>query len=165
MGEDKVVEMKPMHRRLEVALEGKTYRWISRATGIHPETVRRYMQGQSPSVDFVSSVCSQLQINPQWLLTGDGPMRRDEVRAHHLAEADPAELLAAIAATLDRLSERVDRLELFVQQLETHLSLVTPEAQSVDGTGSNHDLAERVGEALAERSRENADRADEAGGA
>lgn len=157
MTEDNVAEMKPMHRRLETALEGKTYRWISRATGIHPETVRRYMQGQSPSIDFVTSVCSQLDINPQWLLTGDGPMRRDEVRAHHLAEADPGELLAAIAATLDRLSERVDRLELFVQQLETHLSLVTPEAGDGDRERPNHGLAERVGEALAERSREDAD--------
>ena len=164
MSNENIVELKPMHRRLEVALEGKTYRWISRATGIHPETVRRYMQGQSPSVDFVSSVCSQLQINPQWLLTGDGPMRRDEVRAHHLAEADPAELLAAIAATLDRLSERVDRLELFVQQLETHLSGVAAVPSSDDGEGTDHGLADRVGEARAERSREDADRADEAGG-
>jgi hypothetical protein len=157
MPQDKVAELKPMHRRLETALEGKTYRWISRATGIHPETVRRYMQGQSPSVDFVSSVCSQLHINPQWLLTGEGPMRRDEVRAHHLAEADPSELLAAIAATLDRLSERVDRLELFVQQLETHLSLVTPGAGDGDRERANRGFAERVGEALAERSYEDDD--------
>lgn len=157
MSQEKVVELKPMHRRLETALEGKTYRWISRATGIYPETVRRYMQGQSPSVDFVSSVCSQLEINPQWLLTGEGPMRRDDVRAHHLAEADPGELLAAIAATLDRLSERMDRLELFVQQLETHLSLVSTEAPIHEREGTDRGLADRVGEALAERSREDAD--------
>ncbi len=157
MNQDKLTELKPMHRRLETALEGKTYRWISRVTGIHPETVRRYMQGQSPSIDFVSSVCSQLQINPQWLLTGEGPMRRDEVRAHHLAEADPSELLAAIAATLDRLSERVDRLELFVQQLETHLSLVSTEPTGDDATRSDHGLAGRVGAALAQRSHEDAD--------
>ena len=157
MGQDDNPDQKPMHRRLERALEGKTYRWISRATGIHPETVRRYMQGQSPSVEFVTSVCSQLQVNPQWLLTGEGPMRRDEVRAHHLAEADPAELLAAIAATLDRLSERVDRLELFVQQLETHLSSVGVEMQSGDGEGPNHEPSDRIGRSVTKRSRQDDD--------
>ncbi len=157
MGQDKSLELKPMHRRLEAALEGKTYRWISRATGIHPETVRRYMQGQSPSVEFVSSVCSQLRINPQWLLTGEGPMRRDDVRAHHLAEADPAELLAAIAATLDRLTERVERLELFIQQLETQLSSAAARASDGDQSGSHHESSERVGRSLSKRSRQDAD--------
>lgn len=157
MGQDKVLELKPMHRRLEAALDGKTYRWISRATGIHPETVRRYMQGQSPSIEFVSSVCSQLQINPQWLLTGEGPMRRDDVRAHHLAQADPSELMSAIAATLDLMTERLDRLELFVQQLETRLSLSGPGVHDSVPEGPNHELAERVGRSVAERSRQDAD--------
>lgn len=157
MGQEKSTELKPMHRRLETALEGKTYRWISRATGIHPETVRRYMQGQSPSVEFVSSVCSQLHINPQWLLTGEGPMRGDDVRAHHLAEADPAELLAAIAATLDRLSERVDRLELFVQQLETQLSSAGPGASPGDAARTDGESAQRIGWSVAERSRSDDD--------
>lgn len=160
MGEEKSLELKPMHRRLEAALEGKTYRWIARTTGIHPETVRRYMQGQPPSVDFVATICSQLHINPQWLLNGEGPMHRDEVRAHHLQQADPAELLAAIAATLDRLSERVDRLELFVQQLESRLSLAgvaAGEDGDGDGPGADAGSADRIGRSVSERSSPDAD--------
>ncbi|MEO1583016.1 MAG: hypothetical protein AAFR96_00405 [Planctomycetota bacterium] len=158
MGDEKTLELTPMHRRLASALEGKSYRWIARTTGIHPETVRRYMHGQSPSIEFVTCICGHLRINPQWLLTGEGPMRGDDVRAHHLAEADPAELLAAIAATLDRLSERVDRLELFVQQLETRISSVAPaittsEDPQGDGSGPDADAAGRIGAAVAERPR------------
>lgn len=160
MGEERTLELKPMHRRLEAALQGKTYRWIAKVTGIHPETVRRYMQGQPPSVDFVATICSQLHINPQWLLNGEGPMRRDDVRAHHLAQADPAELLAAIAATLDRLTERVDRLELFVQRLETRLSVAGVAAEEDAGgdePGADADRAGRIGGAVAERSPQDAD--------
>jgi transcriptional regulator with XRE-family HTH domain len=162
---DKLIEPKPMHGRLEAATAGKTYRWIARVTGAHPETVRRYMQGQSPSVEFVTALCAQLKINAQWLLTGEGPMRRDEVRAHHLAEADPAELLAAIAATLDRLIERVDRLELFVQQLEVRISGDPAERlheQASEPQGSQHESvpherpARRVGGAVARRPHEDA---------
>lgn len=166
MAEDRLVEFKPMHERLEAVTEGKTYRWIARITGTHPETVRRYMQGQSPSVEFVTALCSNLRINAQWLLTGEGPMRRDDLRAHHLAEADPAELLAAIAATLDRLTERVDRLELFVQQLETRLSggPWRDEHERSDAPTAP-DAAQRIGGALAQRPRPNADRTSTPNGA
>lgn len=98
-----------------------TYRALGEATEQHPETVRRYMQGQSPSVEFLSALCFKFDINAQWLLTGQGPVRHTETRAHALREANPSELLAAIAASLERLTDRVDRIELFVQTQETRL--------------------------------------------
>ncbi len=110
-----------LHDRLCVAVGKRTYRSLSDMTGVHPETVRRYMQGQAPSIEFVSAVCAALKLNGDWVLTGRGPMRCDEVRREALRAADPSELLAAIAESLEALGERVDRLERFVQGLETRI--------------------------------------------
>lgn len=48
-------------------------------------------------------------------------MRRQEIRKHALQEATAAELLNAMATTLERLTERVERLEIYVQSIETLL--------------------------------------------
>ena len=167
-----------MHERMTSAGSGRSYRWIARATGSHPETVRRYMQGQSPNIEFITAFCSVFAVNPQWLLTGEGPMRRDEVRSYYLAESDPADLLAAIAATIDRMTDRIDRLELYCQQLETQLRGSRPEAPDhpsadaasfddsarTESGSQNHRLAEpkperadRIGRAVTERPHEDAD--------
>ena len=185
--DDVGTDSQALHDRLTASAAGKSYRWIARATGGHPETVRRYMQGQSPNIEFVTSFCDVFDLNPQWLLTGEGPMRRDEVRSYHLAEADPADLLAAIAATIDRLTDRIDRLELYCQHLETQLRAksadqadagserkrandTTPErsrsvetkpnAAGTDQSGADAAgpaRARRIGRAVSERPHENAD--------
>ncbi|MEM9083805.1 MAG: hypothetical protein AAGB34_09425 [Planctomycetota bacterium] len=105
------------------AAENRSYRVISELTGQNSETVRRYMQGAAPSVEFVSRLCDKLGLNAHWLLTGSGPMRADEQRSAALREASPAELLSHIAGTLDRLTGRVDRIESFVQTLEARVRL------------------------------------------
>ncbi len=88
------------------------------------------MQGQSPSVEFLAAFCPGLGINADWLLTGRGPVRTDQVRAHALQEADPAELHSAMATTISTLVERVDRLETYCQTLETRLRGQAPQAES-----------------------------------
>lgn len=98
-----------------------TYRALGDATGQHSETVRRYMQGQAPSVEFLASLCSTYDVNAQWLLTGQGPIKQSHAKAHALRDANPGELLSAVAHALERLTLRVDRLELFVQMLESRL--------------------------------------------
>ncbi|MCL4222315.1 MAG: helix-turn-helix transcriptional regulator [Phycisphaerales bacterium] len=110
-----------LHERLTSVASGKTYRSIADLTATHPETVRRYLQGQSPSVEFLAALCRTLGINADWLLTGRGPMRVEEVRAHALREANPTELHAAMASTISVLVDRVDRLETYCQTLETLL--------------------------------------------
>jgi hypothetical protein len=90
-------------------------------TDTHPETVRRYMQGQAPSVEFLASLCNALAINADWLLTGRGPQRADQVRAFALRQANPTELHAAMASTISTLVDRVDRLETYCQTLETRV--------------------------------------------
>lgn len=113
--------MSQLHDRLNHAAGSRSYRHLSELTGTNAETVRRYMQGQSPSIEFITSLCRSLSISAEWVLTGRGPMRRDDVRRHALREAEASELLGAMAETLDRLIDRVERLELFVQMLDIRL--------------------------------------------
>ena len=154
-----------LHDRLEAVAGSLTYRNVAELTKIHPETVRRYMQGQAPSVDFLAAICTAMGINGEWLLTGRGPMRANELRKHALKEANAAELLTAVADTLSRLQERVERLEVFVQTLEARLRATAPsppaEAEPKPDAfpGSPHPASSRVrgiADAIAARPRPNA---------
>lgn len=107
--------------RLLAAAGDRTYRSLAELTSTNAETVRRYMQGQAPSVEFLAAVCVRLGISEQWLISGRGPMKTSQVRSHALNEASVSELLSAMARTLERLGERVDRLELFLSSLEVRL--------------------------------------------
>ena len=57
---------------MQSAVGDRTYRHIGELTKTHPETVRRYMQGQLPATDFIASLCEALNISGDWLLTGRG---------------------------------------------------------------------------------------------
>lgn len=111
----------PLHERLRIAAGSRTYRQMGDLTGTNHETVRRYMLGQAPSADFLAAACEALDLNAQWLLVGAGPMKRSDIRSHALGEAKVSELLTAMSNTLESLISRVDRLETYVQTLETHL--------------------------------------------
>jgi hypothetical protein len=110
-----------LHERLKLAAGERSYREIATLTATSPETARRYMLGQSPSAEFLSSLCAGTGVNGEWLLTGRGPVHRKEVRAHALREAKVTELLGAMSETLERLIERVERLEVFLQSMEARL--------------------------------------------
>jgi len=103
------------------AVDGKTFRAIGKLTDHNSETVRRYMQGQAPSVEFVTTLCDALGLNYEWLLTGKGPMKRAEVRTHALQQANPTELLTAVAGSLEKVGDRLERLEIFVESLEARI--------------------------------------------
>lgn len=111
----------PLHERLRIAAGSRTYRQLGDLTTTNHETVRRYMLGQAPSADFLAATCAALDINAQWLLVGRGPMKGTDIRSHALGEANVSELLSAMSSTLERLMDRVDRLETYMQTLETHL--------------------------------------------
>lgn len=134
-----------LHERLTSVASGKTYRSIGDLTATHPETVRRYLQGQAPSVEFLAALCRALGINADWLLTGRGPMRVEEVRAHALREANPTELHAAMASTISVLVDRVDRLETYCQTLETLVRGSRAPALSAPSAGTSEGLAHAEG--------------------
>lgn len=110
-----------LHERLREAGGSKSYRHIGELTGTHPETVRRYMQGQAPAVEFVAAFAHAMGLNIDWLLTGRGPMKAADVKAHTLGEANASELLTAMANTIEDLITRVERLELFLNTLESRV--------------------------------------------
>jgi hypothetical protein len=122
------MESSPLHDRLGAVLSGLSYRQIGELTGHNAETSRRYMQGQSPSAEFLATVCVKMGVNGAWLLTGRGPMKAKDVKAQALQQANVQELLKSLAETLERLIDRVDRLETFVHTLETRVRGGAPEA-------------------------------------
>ncbi len=171
----------PLHERLAAVVGPRTFRAIAELTGTNSETVRRYMQGQTPSVEFLASLCEALKINGEWLLCGRGPMKAEDVKSHALRSASGGELLGALVTAIERLTDRVDRLEVFYQTLETrmrgrenlaaatHVLPERPDEQATpaaaehaatNGAGGGAragQRARRVAEGVSKRSREDAD--------
>lgn len=127
-----------MHERLIAAAAGRTYRHVAELTSTNAETVRRYMNGQSPSAEFLQAMCAALGLSGTWLLTGVGPMRADEITSAALRQADPSDLLGAMAGSIETLIDRVSRLELYVHTMETRVRAgqVGRSATESDGTAS-----------------------------
>jgi hypothetical protein len=147
---------------LRAAIGDRTFRHVGELTRTHPETVRRYLQGPAPGVEFLSAVCTALGISGEWLLTGRGPMRSADVAPHALRQGGAPNLPAAIANAVERLIEWVDRTEVFVQTLEVRLRGARPaggtEAMSHDETDQPYaaahlsDRARLLARAVAKRS-------------
>lgn len=95
------------------------------------------MQGQPPSADFLVALCSALGVNAQWLLTGHGPMLQADVKGHVLKAANATDLLTAMADTIERLIDRVQRLERFVQALDVRMVAAEGSVRST-GEGFSH---------------------------
>lgn len=96
------------------------------------------MQGAAPSIEFLSAFARAMGVSVDWLLTGAGAMRSKDVRPHILREASVTELLNAMAQTIERLIMRVERLEAYMQTLETRIRANSSESplDSGDGTRS-----------------------------
>jgi hypothetical protein len=123
-----------LHQRIVAVAGDRTFRHLGELTGIHPETVRRYMTGQAPSTEFLTGLCRGLGINGDWMLTGRGPMRVADVQMHALREAAPPDLLSALAFAIEALINRVERVEHYLQTMETRLRVAYQSSPS-DGAG------------------------------
>lgn len=76
-GDAHAVSLQTVAERLRHASGGLSIAAVSRLTEHHPETVRRYLRGQPASVEFVGRFCQSLGISLDWLVLGQGPMRRE----------------------------------------------------------------------------------------
>lgn len=144
-----------------------TFESVAQATKTNAATARRYLTGYAPSVDFLQALCTHYRVNAQWLLTGHGPMYARDAKAHALTQANPTELMAAIAQALESMTERLDRLEAFVQTQEARLRAARTGADT-DGEEDTRltptsrparPSARRIADALAQRPPADADRA------
>lgn len=116
-----VVQHSPLHDRLRAIAGEHSYRRIGELTETHPETVRRYMQGQAPSAEFLTRVCEVFGVSGQWLLTGRGAMRASEIRTRALREAEVTELLGALVDGVGDLLQRLERTEVSMRHLEARV--------------------------------------------
>jgi hypothetical protein len=95
-----------------------TLREISDRTGVHAEAIRRYMGGRAPSPEFLAALCAMAGVSAHWMLTGEGPMHTEQVRAADLERATPAQIMSAMVAAIERLSDRVETLEGSLDKVE-----------------------------------------------
>ena len=116
---------------MAAAVGNRTYRHVAELTGASAESVRRYMDGAPPSAEFLTGLCRALGISGEWLLTGRGPMRAQDVGTHALRQAGAPDLLAALANSVETLIDRVERLEVFVSTMEVRLRGRGPAAVEV----------------------------------
>lgn len=130
-----------LHERIVAVVGDRSYRHIGELTAIHPETVRRYMAGQAPSTEFLTALCRALGVNGDWMLTGRGPMHAADVHSHALREAAPPDLLSALASAVEVLIQRVERLEVFVQTMETRLRAANSSADPSPTHSNSNPLA------------------------
>lgn len=59
-----------LRERLEALLRGRKPAAVARLVEMHPETVRRYMKGGTPSAEFVRRLCDVFGVSADWLLCG-----------------------------------------------------------------------------------------------
>ncbi|MEM7629933.1 MAG: helix-turn-helix domain-containing protein [Planctomycetota bacterium] len=142
-----------LHDRLRSVAGERTYRRLGELTQTHPETVRRCMQGQAPSAEFLTRLCQVFGISGEWMLTGRGAMRVDDVGTQALRQANTPDLLHALADTVTALLERIERLEVFVQTLDTRLRVAGSTIEPRDGgsIGGNRSREHNLGDARVAR--------------
>jgi len=115
------------HDRLKIAMGDLTLRRLGEITDTHPETVRRYMNGHTPSTVFIANLCSNLGISGEWLLSGKDPMMAKDVPLHAIKNADPDQLMLAVSELVLNLVERVERTEQLMQSRQgVEFKLKTP---------------------------------------
>jgi len=66
--------------RMRAAAGDRMFSTLAQLTGCNSETVRRYLRRGKPSAYFMSRLCSSLNVSPEWLLMGTGPMHRQRER-------------------------------------------------------------------------------------
>ena len=75
--------------RMKRVVGGTTRRTIAERTGVHPETVRRYLNDGRPSAFFIAALCRAYDMAPGWLLLGEPPTSGHEGAETHRTARSP----------------------------------------------------------------------------
>jgi transcriptional regulator with XRE-family HTH domain len=86
------MQRETFHDRLRLVVGKRSNREVGEITGCHPETVRRYLTGQAPSVEFVRLLAEKTNTDVGWLVSG---------RAQPV---DPAKLSTEVEQLANRLA-------------------------------------------------------------
>lgn len=97
--------------RLRDAARPHTYRRIGLATGVHPHTARRYLDGDRPSVEFLAAFCRQFDVSADWLLTGRGQRNWSGMRSWARQTCTSGDLCRLLGDVLDSAEARAEALE------------------------------------------------------
>lgn len=91
----------PLHQRLAAVAGDRSVKQVAAATGLNPETVRRYLRGQAPSAEFLAALCRAYGVNGHWLLTGEGAAFLHDSSADALRRSSASALLRTLADRLE----------------------------------------------------------------
>ena len=79
--------IKAVLERLSVVLGAKTSQSLAEQLGVSPQTVSSWKGRESVPYAQCVEIAERYGVSLDWLLTGEGPMRRDEAGATALQEA------------------------------------------------------------------------------
>lgn len=66
-------------QRIRLVRGNLTQDKFAKLVKINPNTFRNYEKGDSlPNIEVAARICEELEINPTWLMTGEGPMNTKE---------------------------------------------------------------------------------------
>lgn len=96
---------KNLYERLNLVVEEKlkgNWAELARITGLTPSTLQGIKEGKDPRGNTLIRISEALNVSIDWLLTGEGPMYRDQVAVQ------PEETLSQRQANLLQLFDALD---------------------------------------------------------
>lgn len=118
--------MKEIRERLRQAMGSMRPADLSRLTGVGESNISRYLKDREWSIEFLTSVCRVLEVNANWLLFGDGPMKLGTVDLSLMSfQAITAELLS-------RLGQMRSELDVVTSNYVAQVKPPGPQIQIVD---------------------------------
>jgi len=96
--------------RIRMVLSGYTFASVGRKTGFSAESVRRYMLGDRPPVNFLFAICQHYDVSADWLLCGLGAPSRGDIVGQLTLRATASELCAAAERQMESTKQSLTEL-------------------------------------------------------
>lgn len=92
--------------RLEKCIGARSVRSIARTCGLSETVIRKYLKAESlPTIDRALAIADAVGVRPEWLATGDGPMRNgEETTENNHIGCDTESLVLAIETVEEGLA-------------------------------------------------------------